>query len=68
MTPETQGATIDAEDVSVIRACDFRPEFGDARRYLLLPDLKAIIPVHPEGVYFICSRSVLATLRHKAAP
>jgi len=36
------------DDGSVVRACDFGPEFGDERRYLALPDLEPIVPIGEE--------------------
>jgi len=41
---EQQAALFDADDWSVIRDCDFGPEFADDRRNLALPDLEPIAP------------------------
>jgi len=58
---ETGIIKFDAEVGSVIRACDFGPEF-DAR-HATLPDLDPLEPTAEEGVYLIRSQDVRAVRR-----
>jgi len=45
---ESQAVEFVADDGSIVRACDFGPEFDDGRRYLALPDLEPIVPIDDE--------------------
>jgi hypothetical protein len=54
----SQSVEFKAEDGSVVRACDFGPDFDEERRYMTLPDLEPIEPTDREGVYFIPSRNL----------
>jgi len=55
---ENQATIFDADDGSVIRACDFGPEFGDERRYLALPALEPIVPADEPCVFVIEGRGL----------
>ena len=58
---EGKAVEFEADDGSVIRACDFGPEFDE--RYLTLPDLEQLERTVIENVYFIPSRSMLVVRR-----
>ena len=48
---EQQAVEFVADDGSIIRACDFGPEFSADRRYLTLPDLEPIVPTEEPPVF-----------------
>jgi hypothetical protein len=58
---EGKAVEFEADDGSVIRACDFGPEFDC--RYSTLPDLEQLEPTVIEGVYFISNRDMLVVRR-----
>jgi hypothetical protein len=58
---EDKAVEFEADDGSVIRVCDFGPEFDE--RYMTLPDLKPLERTVIENVYFIPSRSMLVIRR-----